>query len=403
MIFRFRRNRFSGAAGKFTGVLEQPRFLRSISYQALLTAAACLAGWYLFSTAVENLRAMRIASGFAFLLREAGFEIGETTILSYSAADTYLRAVAVGFLNTFRVATLAIIISTLVGIAIGLARLSPNWLLAKLAGAYVEVMRNVPLVVQLFFWYAVITESLPAPAEALHPWPGLFLSNRGFAFPTIKLDPLWIWLGATVALIVSVAPIVFFRARSRRAAGGKRIGRFAASAAPVIVVAVILYWVSRASIEINYPSLSGFNFVGGGLLSPEFAALLIGLALYTAAFIGEIVRAGILAVDRGQFEAAYSLGHSEGQLMRFIILPQALRVIVPPVTSQYLNCTKNSSLAVAIGYPDLVSIVNTTINQTGQAIEGIAIIMIVYLTISLVISAFMNGYNRRFALRGGTR
>ena len=302
-----------------------------------------LGAWYLVSNALENLEARRIASGFGFLWREAGFEIGETTFLSFSAADAYLKALAVGLLNTFRVALLAIVFATMLGVIIGLARLSLNWLLAKIAAGYVEVMRNVPLVVQLFFWYAVITESLPAPAEALNPLPGVFLSNRGLAFP----------------VPASLAPI-----------------------------------------SIDYPILSGFNFTGGGFLSPEFTALVLGLILYTAAFIAEIVRAGILAVDRGQFEAGYSLGLSQRQLMRYIILPQALRVIVPPISSQYLNCTKNSSLAVAIGYPDLVSIANTTINQTGQAIEGIAIIMLVYLTISLAISGSMNWYNRRIALRG---
>jgi general L-amino acid transport system permease protein len=322
---------------------SEPR-TRSLAYQALLAAAFSLAALLVVLNTVENLMARRIASGFVFLGREAGFEIGETTFLSYNATDTYLRAIAVGLLNTFRVTTLAILSSTLLGVGIGLARLSPNLLLAKLAAAYVEALRNVPLVVQLFFWYAVITEILPAPAEALSPLPGVFLSNRGFAFPTL---------------------------------------------------------VMAAAIEVDYPRLSGFNFTGGGLLSPEFAALFLGLALYTAAFIAEIVRAGIRAIDRGQFEAAYSLGLNQYQVMRFIIVPQALRIIVPPLTSQYLNCAKNSSLAVAIGYPDLVSIVNTTINQTGQAIEGIAIIMIVYLTISLAISAFMNWYNRRFALKGG--
>jgi general L-amino acid transport system permease protein len=321
---------------------RQPQ-VRAIVFQALLAATVLLGIWYLISNALDNLQTRRIASGFGFLWRESGFEIGETTFLSYGAADTYLKALAVGLLNTFRVASLAIIFSTMFGVLIGLARLSINWLLAKIAAGYVEVMRNVPLVVQLFFWYAVITEGLPAPAEALRPVPGVFLSNRGLAFP----------------VPASLAPI-----------------------------------------SIDYPILSGFNFTGGGFLSPEFTALFLGLALYTAAFIAEIVRAGILAVDRGQFEAAYSLGLNQPQVMRFVVLPQALRVIVPPISSQFLNCSKNSSLAVAIGYPDLVSIANTTINQTGQAIEGITIIMLVYLTISLAISGFMNWYNRRFALRG---
>ena len=328
------------------GKLIKSRFrpeARSVLYQALIAVAVCLAAGYFVGNAVDNLAARRIAGGFGFLWREAGFEIGETTLLAYHAGDTYLRAIAVGFLNTFRVATLAIFFSTIFGMLIGLARLAPNWLLAKLASAYVEVLRNVPLVVQLFFWYALITESLPAPAEALSPLPGVFLSNRGIAFPTLTADL-----------------------------------RFA----------------------LDYPVLSGFNFSGGGSLSPEFAALFLGLALYTAAFIGEIVRAGILSVERGQFEAARSLGLSGRQVMRYIILPQALRVIVPPLTSQYLNCAKNSSLAVAIGYPDLVAIANTTINQTGQAIEGIATIMLVYLAISLAISSLMNWYNARIGLRG---
>jgi general L-amino acid transport system permease protein len=325
--------------------LHHPR-VRSFLYQVLLAAAVGLGVWYFASNTAENLWQLRIASGFGFLAREAGFEIGETTILSFDGADSYLKALAVGFLNTLRVSALAILFSTLLGVSLGLARLSLNWLLAKLAAGYVELIRNVPFVVQLFFWYSVITETLPAPAEALNPLPGVFLSNRGLAFP----------------IFVAVAPVA-----------------------------------------LEYPVLSGFGFSGGGLLSPEFTALLLGLTLYTAAFIAEIVRAGILAVERGQFEAAYSLGLNRHQVMRFIVLPQALRVIVPPVTSQYLNCTKNSSLAVAIGYPDLVSIANTTINQTGQAIEGIVIIMVVYLTISFLISAFMNWYNRRFALRGTQR
>lgn len=342
MPSEFHRAAAAGRPNRVTWFLHRRR-ARSIIYQVILAVTVGIAAWYFISNAVENLLTRRIASGFGFLTREAGFEIGETTILAYDAADTYLKSLAVGLLNTLRVAALAIVFSSLLGVLMGFSRLSLNWLLAKIAAGYVEVMRNVPLVVQLFFWYAVITESLPAPAEALSPVPGVFLSNRGFAFPIL-------------------------------AAG--------------------------TPIKLDYPVLSGFNFSGGALLSPEFAALLLGLTLYTAAFIAEIVRAGILSVDRGQFEAAYSLGLNQPQVMRLVILPQALRVIVPPISSQYLNCTKNSSLAVAIGYPDLVSIANTTINQTGQAIEGIAIIMIVYLTISLAISGFMNWYNRRFALRG---
>ncbi len=309
---------------------------RGLALQAALAAALALLAWWLYSNAAANLAARGIASGFAFLSREAGFEIGETTLLSYSAADSYLRALAVGLANTFRVAALGVVLATLWGAAVGLARLSPNWLLARLAGAYVEAVRNIPLLVQLFFWYTVITESLPAPADALQPLPGVFLSNRGIFFP----------------------------------------------------------------LPGSVPQLSGFNFAGGAALTPEFAALLAGLVAYTAGFIAEIVRAGILSVPRGQREAARSLGLERRAELRHVVLPQALRLMVPPMTSQYLNLAKNSSLAVAIGYPDLVSIANTTMNQTGQAIEGVAIIMAVYLTISLSISALMNWYNRRAALRG---
>ena len=307
--------------------------------QAALLAAAGLVLWFFVSNTAHNLETRKIASGFGFLWREAGFEIGETGAIAYGAADSYLRALGVGLWNTFRVAAIGVVLATLLGTLIGLARLSPNWLLKKLAAAYVETIRNVPLLVQLFFWYAVIAENLPDPGDALQPLAGVFLSNRGIAFPTP--------------------------------------------------------W--------STPVLNGFNFTGGAALSPEFAALLVGLVTYTAAFIAEIVRAGVLSVGRGQVDAAYSMGLTRRRALRFVVLPQALRLIVPPLTSQYLNLAKNSSLAVAIGYPDLVSIANTTMNQTGQAIEGIAIIMAVFLTISLSISAFMNWYNRRVALKGVRR
>ena len=323
-----------------------PRRLRAALYQAALAAAVALVAWYFVSNTQANLESRKIASGFGFLAREAGFEIGETTFLAYSAADSYLRALAVGVLNTFRVAAIGVVAATFLGLLVGLARLSPNWLLSKLAAGYIEVIRNIPLLVQLFFWYAVIAENLPGPREALHPLPGVFLSNRGIILPAVAS------------------------------------------------------WVPFA---LEMPRLEGFNFTGGAALTPEFAALVAGLVIYTAAFIAEIVRAGVLAVSRGQVDAAYALGLTRREALRKVVLPQALRLVVPPVTSQFLNLTKNSSLAVAIGYPDLVSIANTAMNQTGQAIEGIAIIMAVYLTISLSISAFMNGYNQRVALKGARR
>jgi general L-amino acid transport system permease protein len=371
----------------------------ALLYQAALLGAISVAVWYLASTAAQNLRDLGVASGFGFLERESGFAIGETTFLSHSAADTYLRALAIGVLNTFRVAALAIVFSSVVGVVVGLARLSPNWLAAKLAAGYVEVFRNTPLIVQLFFWYAALTENFPGPAEAWNPAPGIFVSNRGVAFPLLLLrgsGPVWLALAGT--LVAAALALFMVRAKRRAAtrAAGTRI--FAA----VGMIGALAAVISSAPFEMQYPGLTGFDFAGGASLSPEFAALLLGLSLYTAAFIGEILRAGFLAVERGQIEAGYALGLGRRQVLRFIVAPQALRIIVPPVTSQYLNCIKNSSLAVAIGYPDLVSIANTTINQTGQAIEGFVIIMLVYLTVSLAIAALMNWYNRRVALRGAT-
>jgi general L-amino acid transport system permease protein len=376
---------------------------RAAAAQLFLLAAVAFVVWYLASNTVQNLEARRIASGFGFLSREAGFEIGETPFLAYSAADNYARALAVGLINTFRVALIGIVVATVLGTLIGLARLSHNWLLSRLATGYVELLRNVPLLVQLFFLYAVITENLPGPRGALNPLPDVFLSNRGFAFPVFEPHAAHAWM---LAGLLAGAVLAFLAARwgrRRQARTGQPFAAVATGAALILGLPLAAWLAAGAPLVLARPSLQGFNFAGGGTLTPEFAALLGGLSLYTAAFIAEIVRAGVLAVDRGQSEAAYSLGLPRSRTLRLVVLPQALRVIVPPLTSQYLNLTKNSSLAVAIGYPDLVSIANTTMNQTGQAIEGIAIIMAVYLTISLSISALMNWYNRRIALKGARR
>ena len=373
---------------------------RAVATQVALVAAVAFAVWYLASNTAQNLEARKIASGFGFLAREAGFEIGETPFLAYGAADSYARAILVGLINTFRVALIGVALATVLGTLLGLARLSRNWLLSKFAAGYVELVRNVPLLVQLFFLYAVITENLPGPREALSPLSGVFLSNRGIAFPVLQPHAAHVWIGAALLAGAVLAWLVARWARRRQALTGQPFPVLATSAALVLGLPLAVFLVAGAPLALARPELQGFNFTGGAVLSPEFATLLGGLTLYTAAFIAEIVRAGVQAVDRGQFEAAFSLGLPRPRTMRLVILPQALRVIIPPLTSQYLNLTKNSSLAVAIGYPDLVSIANTTMNQTGQAIEGIAIIMAVYLTISLSISALMNWYNRRIALRG---
>ena len=357
-------------------------------------------GWYFVSNTLRNLDERKIATGFAFLTREAGFEIGETSALAYSAADTYLRALGIGIANTFRIAVIGVVLATLLGTLLGLARLSHNWLVARLAALYVEVIRNVPLLVQLFFWYTIISENLPGPRDALSPLPGVFLSNRGIKFPLPQDHPVHLWMVAALLAGAVLAWLLARWAARRQAATGRQFPSFWAGLGVVLGLPLLVFLGAGAPHELEQPVLSGFNFTGGATLTPEFAALLFGLVIYTAAFIAEIVRAGVLAVDRGQSEAAHALGLPRRRAMRLVILPQALRVIVPPMTSQYLNITKNSSLAVAIGYPDLVSIANTTLNQTGQAIEGILIIMLVYLTLSLSISAFMNWYNRRVALTG---
>ncbi|OWT59057.1 amino acid ABC transporter permease [Candidimonas nitroreducens] len=370
--------------------------LRALVYQVLILAAVGAAAWYLVSNTLHNLAARNITTGFDFLHREAGFAIGES-VIPYSPTDTYGRAIWVGLLNTLRVSVVGIVAATLLGTVLGVARLSNNWLVSRLAGTYVEIVRNVPLLLQLFFWYAVITENLPGPRQALHPLPGVFLSNRGLKLPALRGDALD-WMAAGLALAIVGVALLGHWARRHHEATGRVFPLGRAALALVVLLPLLGWWAGGAPLALDMPYLKGFNFTGGLTLTPEFAALLAGLVIYTSAFTAEVVRSGIQAVDRGQWEAAGALGLPRRRILRLVVLPQALRVIVPPMTSQYLNLTKNSSLAVAIGYPDLVSVVNTTLNQTGQAIEGILIIMAAYLTVSLSIALFMNWYNRRIAL-----
>lgn len=369
---------------------------RGIFWQVVVVGIVGAIAYWLWSNTVHNLEVRRIATGFGFLNREAGLPIAES-LIEYSPTDTYLRALTVGLLNTLKIAVVGIVLATLLGTLIGVARLSRNWLLSKIAAVYVEVIRDLPLLLQLLFWYAVL-QGLPGPRQALNPVEGVFLSNRGLKLPWIQ------WEAAhDVALLAFAigAVVTWFYRRSARAEqmqdGQPR--RVWPVAVLLLVVLPVAVWAAMgAPWTPDIPVLRGFNFRGGLNISPEYFALLLGLVLYTAGFIAEIVRAGILAVNHGQWEAAQALGLKPGQVLNKIVLPQALRVIVPPMTSQFLNLTKNSSLAVAIGYQDIVSIANTTLNQTGQAIEGIAIIMLVYLTISLSISLFMNWYNAKIAL-----
>ncbi|MBV8935226.1 MAG: ABC transporter permease subunit, partial [Alphaproteobacteria bacterium] len=328
---------------------------------------------------------------------EAAFGIGES-LIAYSPADTYARAFLVGLLNTLYVAALGIVLATILGTVMGIARLSRNWLISKLAQVYVETFRNIPLLLQLFFWWGLLRETAPAPRQAWQPLPDVFVSNRGIAFPVPAPEPAYGWMALAFCVGLVGAIGIFRWARQRQTRTGEQFPTGWVGLGLILGLPLAVFFVSGAPLTLDRPELKGFNFAGGHAVSPEFAALLLGLVIYTGTFIAEIVRAGILAVSWGQSEAAMALGLKPGHRMRLIVLPQALRVIVPPMTSQYLSLTKNSSLAVAIGYPDLVSVANTTINQTGQAVEGIAMIMAVYLTISLIISALMNLYNRSVAL-----
>ena len=370
---------------------------RSLIYQIGVVLMVAALGYYLISNTLANLDRQAIATGFGFLEKESSFEIGES-LISYSAADNYARALLVGVLNTLKVSFIGIILTVILGTLIGIARLSSNWLVSRLAAIYIEVLQDIPVLLQLFFWYAIFYEMLPPPRQALNPFAGLFLCNRGMIFAIPAPHAAWAWMGwAFIAACVAVYCLRRW-AMQRLFKTGKTFPIFWSSIGLLLGLPLIAWLLGGAPIAMDVPHLRGFNFQGGLSVSPEFTALLLGLVLYTAAFVAEIVRAGIQSVSRGQTEAAEALGLRPGRVLSLVILPQALRVIIPPLTSQMLNLTKNSSLAVAIGYPDFVSVANTTINQTGQAIEGVALIMAVYLIFSLLTSAFMNWYNQKMAL-----
>jgi len=372
--------------------------IRGWVFQIVVVGLVGLLAWFLVSNTIENLQRQKIASGFHYLEREAGFEIGDTMI-QYSPASTYARAILVGMLNTLKIAVLGIIMATILGTLIGVGRLSPNWLLGKICEGYVEMFRNVPLLLWLFLIYKLISEAFPGPRQAINVLSSFFLSNRGLYFPVPLADPAYGWMG--IAFLVGVVATFFVSrwAKKRQDATGLPFPTIKAGLGLIVGLPIVVWLLFGAPHHMSWPELKGFNFEGGTVIQPEFTALLVGLVLYTSAFVAEIVRSGILALNKGQSEAAMAIGLSRGQVMRLVLLPQALRIIVPPMTSQYLNFTKNSSLAIAIGYPDLVASVNVTINQTGQAIENILIIMAAYLSVSLSISAFMNWYNKRIALR----
>jgi general L-amino acid transport system permease protein len=381
----FRLKRALGGKAGWTGLAVQVVFAAVLAWVA----------YEIVANARANLETQRIASGFGFLKNTAGFDVSQN-LIPYTGSDSYTRVFLVGLLNTLLVSVIGIVFATIIGFSLALCRLSPNWLLSRLGEIYVEIVRNLPLLFQLLFWYLAVLAALPGPRQSINLFNAFFLSNRGLVIPRpigqAALDPF------LVAIAVGILGALLLRAYARRALfqRGQAVRIWPSALGLLIGLPLVTMLIFGVPLTFELPQLKGFNFAGGSRVIPELVALVVALSTYTAAFIAEIVRAGILSVHKGQMEAGSSLGLSRGATLRLIVMPQAMRVIVPPLTNQYLNLTKNSSLAVAIGYPDLVSVfAGTTLSQTGQAIEIIAITMGVYLVLSLVTSAIMSVYGWR--------
>ncbi|MCU8560508.1 amino acid ABC transporter permease [Vibrio vulnificus] len=394
------KNTSSGVSAKpssSTNLFYNPTF-RSVVFQVIAILALVFFFYTIVNNALTNLNARGIATGFDFLSQEAGFGIG-LTLIEYDETFSYGRTFVIGLLNTALVSFLGIILATLLGFVIGIARLSSNWLVSRFAAIYIEIFRNIPLLLQIFFWYFAVLQALPSPRQSISLGEAIFLNVRGLFFPkpVFEAGSAFIFAALFAGFIATIFIGVWARNKQKLTGQQTPMGRIAL--ALIVGLPALVYFVSGMPVSAEYPALKGFNYQGGISIIPELAALLVALSIYTAAFIAEIVRSGINAVSHGQTEAAMSLGLPRTRTLKLIIIPQALRIIIPPLTSQYLNLTKNSSLAMAIGYPDLVSVfAGTTLNQTGQAIEIIAMTMGVYLTLSLVTSALMNIYNKKVAL-----
>lgn len=373
--------------------LREPR-LRSISFQIFLLGTLIVFIWAAADNAVLQLTKQNIVTGFGFLNENAGFGVSQS-LIEYNQDSTYGRALLVGLLNTLLVAILGIVLATIIGFSIGIARLSANKLISTIATFYVEIIRNIPLLLQIFFWYFAVFGNLPSPRQGIELGAGFFINRRGFYIPKLDFDPAMIWVVLIFVLSIIAVFILSHMAARHRQATGESWPILRWSFMVLFFPALFVYFITNQPASLDFAHLQGFNFQGGLQINPEFSALLLALSIYTAAFIAEIVRSGIESVKRGQVEAGLSLGLSRWLVLRKITIPQAMRVIIPPLTSQYLNLTKNSSLAVAIAYPDLVSVfAGTVLNQTGQALEIIFITMLVYLIISTSTAAAMNIYNR---------
>jgi len=378
-------------------LIYNPTF-RSAVFQIVAILALIFFFYTIVNNALNNLEARGIATGFGFLNQEAGFGIG-LTLIEYNETYSYGRTFIIGLLNTALVSFLGIILATVIGFIVGIARLSSNWLVSRFAAVYIEIFRNIPLLLQIFFWYFAVLQALPSARQSMSLGEAIFLNVRGLYFPAPVFGEGSSVVIATFVIGIVASVLINIWAKNKQRLTGQQTPMGRIIFGLVVVLPTIAYFVMGSPISAEYPELKGFNFRGGISIIPELAALLLALSIYTASFIAEIVRSGINAVSHGQTEAAMSLGLPRTRTLKLVIIPQALRIIIPPLTSQYLNLTKNSSLAMAIGYPDLVSVfAGTTLNQTGQAIEIIAMTMAVYLTLSLVTSALMNLYNRKVAL-----
>nr|WP_297457783.1 amino acid ABC transporter permease [uncultured Halomonas sp.] len=371
---------------------------RALFFQAVLLLAVFGSIGAIVNNTLNNMQAMGISTGFGFLDDRAGFGIIQS-LIDYSPASSYGRTFIVGLLNTLLVSALGVVAATILGFLIGIARLSPNWLLARLASVYIETFRNIPLLLQIFFWYFAVLRALPSPRESISLGEAIFLNVRGLVIPEPMVQPGLIWTQIAVVIAIIISVVLLRWNRKRQNATGERVPAGWISLGLIVGLPLLTFLISGRPLTWALPELQGFNFKGGITVIPEFMALWLALSIYTAAFIAEIVRSGIQAISHGQTEAARALSLSNGFTLRLVVIPQALRVIIPPLTSQYLNLIKNSSLATAIGYPDLVAVfAGTTLNQTGQAVEVIMMTMAVYLTISLLVSMFMNWFNARVAL-----
>ncbi|MCE7553564.1 amino acid ABC transporter permease [Aliivibrio fischeri] len=384
-------------SSKNKNILYNPTF-RAILFQVIAVAALVFFFYTIVNNALSNLESRGIATGLGFLDQEAGFGIG-LSLVEYDETYSYGRTFVVGLLNTALVSVLGILFATILGFAVGIARLSSNWLVSRCAAVYIETFRNIPLLLQIFFWYFAVLQALPSPRQSLSLGESVFLNVRGLFFPSPIFEE-----GSNLIGIAFIAAIVFILflskwAKNKQRITGQQTPVLRYSLLALFGLPTLAYFISGMPISIEYPELKGFNFRGGISIIPELAALVVALSVYTASFIAEIVRSGINAVSHGQTEAAMALGLPRKRTLKLVVIPQAMRIIIPPLTSQYLNLTKNSSLAMAIGYPDLVSVfAGTTLNQTGQAIEIITMTMAVYLTLSLLTSFLMNIYNSKVAL-----